>query len=190
LLTATGSVYGTAGHGLTLKTVTLWAPACTTTLFHQCYAPAIRAGTIERFALFTLTQRAEEDDDCGGIYHKSLLYLVSHAFEARMRIPGVPGERFAGEPILGMEWWIRRDPKLLELLGGPRCNWVLAPNTEPEGTARASTSRRHGAFDDDRPTLTATLARILGDGASAAGAAFSFEHSTATWSARRAALMR
>jgi hypothetical protein len=89
-----------------------------------------------------------------------------------------------------MEWWIRRHPKLVRLLAEPNCAWVLSPNTEPEGSPRASTARRHGAFDDDQPTLKATLARILGDGTAAAGASFSFEHSAATWSERRAALMR
>jgi hypothetical protein len=31
------------GHGLTLKTCTLWAPACTTGLFKAAYQPAIEA---------------------------------------------------------------------------------------------------------------------------------------------------
>ncbi len=66
-----------------------------------------------QFVLFTLTDKAEQDDDCGGVYHKSLLYLVSHAFEEHVRIPGIPGERFAGEPILGMEWWVKRDADLM-----------------------------------------------------------------------------
>ena len=35
------------------------------------------AARIKQFAIFTLTDRAEQDDDCANIYHKSLLYLVS-----------------------------------------------------------------------------------------------------------------
>ena len=44
---------------------------------------------------------AEQDDDCAGIYHKSLLYLVSNALEKQAAL------FFAdGEPLLGMEKFI------------------------------------------------------------------------------------
>ena len=34
---------------------------------------------IARFALFTLSDDVERDDNCANIYHKSLLYLISDA---------------------------------------------------------------------------------------------------------------
>lgn len=170
--------------GVALKTCTLWAPACTTDLFKANYLPAITAGKIARFGLFTLTDQAEQDDDCAKIYHKSLLYLVSNAFEARPRIPLVRD----GEPILGMAKWIAADPKLAKLFDGtnPSVDWVKAPNQEPEGSPRASTAAHHGDFDDDRPTVLATLARILGQ--ALAAAPLEFEPSAAAQRDRRRAL--
>ena len=152
---------GGGEHGLRVGTVSLWAPACTVDLFDQTYRPAITAGQVDRFALYTLTERAERDDDCAGIYHKSLLYLVSHALERRARVP------FGrGTPLLGMERAItherERVPGLREFLTSGPCEWVRAPNDLPPGALLASGARRHGDFDDDQATVRGTLARILG----------------------------
>src|SRR6185369_12253581 len=162
-----GSLAGSQGLGATIETCTMWAPACTTALFKEHYLPAITSGRLRRFGLFTLTDCAERDDDCGGIYHKSLLYLVSHAFEAEPRIPLTSKQ---GEPLLGMEHWIAKEAALARLFGGgnPNVDWVKAPNQAPVGSPGASTARHHGDFDDDAPTVQATLARILGTQASAA----------------------
>jgi hypothetical protein len=132
-------------------------------LFKQCYLPALQRQRLDRFALFTLTDKAEQEDNCGGIYHKSLLYLVSHAFEETQRIPLLR----EGVPILGMARFVQQDPDLSKLftghnqLGGARAEWLQAPNTAEQGVFWHSTSRRHGDFDDDDATIKATLARIL-----------------------------
>jgi len=194
-----GLLRGEEGLGLTIKTCSLWAPACTIDLFNDCYVPSIESGAIERFALFTLTDEAEQDDQCAGIYHKSLLYLVSHTFEERARIPFVswaPNLKHAGTPILGMEWWIERDRDLSRLLKRPsddpateeRVVWIRSPNPSPGGGRCAAASRHHGDFDDDVPTVKATLARVLGLAAAPADAAVEFGHSAATWKARRKVL--
>lgn len=149
---------GETGFGVKIASCTLWAPACTVQLFHDAYAPAVKSGAIEDFALFTLTDKAEQDDDCGKIYNKSLLYLVSNAFEQRFRIPIL---RPDGEPILGMEHFIEKDAGLKRLIKAGRIDHVLAPNTAAQGTPHASTASTHGGFDDDIPTVRATLARIL-----------------------------
>jgi len=67
---------------------------------------------IKRFALFTLDDQTEQDDDCAAIYHKSLLYLVSNAFENAVRVPVFHPD---GEPILGMQKFIDKDPQLRRL---------------------------------------------------------------------------
>lgn len=139
------------GLGLQVASLTLWAPAIAVARFEQTCAPAIRSGRIKRFSLFTLTDRAELDDHCAGLYHKSLLYLVSNAFE-----------RERGTPILGMEKHVRASQSLRRLLRAPNAAWVLSPNTAPLGSAQAARARHHGDFDDDEATLKATLARILG----------------------------
>jgi Papain family cysteine protease len=158
---ASGPLKGENGFGIPIRTCTLWAPACTIDLFNETYRPLVKSGSIDRFALFTLTDEVEQDDNCGGIYHKSLLYLVSNAFEKRFRIPGFP--KHAGEPILGMEKWVKLPAAQGGLADffGKRAEWVRAPNQESDGSPGRSTARHHGDFDDDTPTLQATLARVL-----------------------------
>jgi hypothetical protein len=163
LLTSSGTIQagplkGTAGLGLQIASCTLWAPALTVDLFKAAYVPAIQSGGIKNFTLFTLTDEAERDDNCAKIYHKSLLYLVSNALERRVRIPLFRD----GEPILGMEKFIRQDPELVKLLKRARSTWIQSPNAEAPGSDRHSTSRSHGGFDDDPPTVRATLNRIIG----------------------------
>ncbi|MGE3314040.1 MAG: C1 family peptidase [Planctomycetaceae bacterium] len=154
-----GPMKGKKGLGITAKTCTLWAPACTMELFKETYAPLVEAGQISKFALFTLTDRFEQDDHCAKIYNKSLLYLVSNAFEKEPRIPLIRPE---GVPLLGMEKFIEKDAAVTKLLSKPSAAWIRSPNTNPNGSIDASTAQHHGDFDDDEPTVRATLARILG----------------------------
>jgi len=144
--------------GIEVKTCTLWAPACTMELFNQDYVPSIKDGHVGSFALYTLTDRAENDDHCAHIYHRSLLYLVSNAFEVRPRIPPEPH----GVPILGMAKFVEKDPAMARLIRLGKMDWVLSPNDVPESRAGAASSRSHGGFDDDPATLRSTLARIVG----------------------------
>jgi len=177
---ASGPLSGVTGLGRKVETCTLWAPACTVDLFKQTYLPALSAKGIKRFALFTLTDQVEQDDHCANIYHKSLLYLVSDAFEKRVRIPLFQKD---GEPILGMEKFVRGDPELDMLFKNGKADWVRSPNTAEDGSPVHSTSRHHGDFDDDKPTVLATLARILGRGTSQAP--FEFASTPSSLQARR-----
>jgi hypothetical protein len=180
----TGYLKGEKGYGVPVASCTLWAPAITVELFKEAYLPSILERTIDRFALFTLTDPAERDDHCANVYHKSLLYLVSHAFEAQPRIPLFRD----GEPILGMERFVNEDPELLALFTDAISDWVLAPNTHPLGSANGSTARAHGAFDDDEPTLQATLARVLGTSKAETG--FTLHRSAGSLRDRRLQLQR
>ena len=146
------------GKGMPVETCTLWAPACTVGLFNEHYRPALPNNGIKRFAVYALKDKAERDDDCAGIYHKSLLYLVSHAFEDKPRIPLAR----EGVPILGMEKFISRDAELSQLFKRKGVDLVLAPNADPAGSITASTAAHHGDFDDDPATVKSTLARMLG----------------------------
>ncbi len=152
-----GPLKGNTGMGLKISSCTLWAPACTADVFKAFYLPSIKNKNISRFALFALTDKAEKDDQCAQIYHKSLLYLVSNAFEILERIPIFRD----GIPIIGMEKFINNDPELLALFKTGNADLVLAPNNAPAGSADRSTAQAHGDFDDDNATVTATLARIL-----------------------------
>ena len=129
----------------------------------------------------TLTDRAEQDDDCANIYHKSLLYLVSHAFEKELRKPWFSDAD--GEPLLGMEKFLRKLPDR-DL---PK-EWVLSPNAVPEGRPGAARATTHGGFDDDGATLKATLARVLGE--SAGKVEFAHHRSESAQRGQRQAIMQ
>ncbi|HZH44462.1 MAG TPA: C1 family peptidase [Lysobacter sp.] len=168
LLTADGVVpsgpaAGMQGLGRRIESLALWAPAATVDLFLDAYAPAIEAGAIRRAALFTLTERAEQDDQCAGVYHKSLLYLVAHALEAQPR-SWIDRDRRHGTPLVGMTRFIEDGPPALRaLIASGRLDWIRSPNTGvPVGSPDGAQAATHGAFDDDRAVLAATVARILG----------------------------
>ena len=123
------------GKPVQFSTCTMWAPACTMDFYRENYLPAIRGGSIKQFTIFTLTDRAEQDDDCANIYHKSLLYLVSHAFEKELRKPWFRDAD--GEPLLGMEKFVGK----LADRDRPK-EWVLSPNAVPEGRPERRARRR------------------------------------------------
>jgi hypothetical protein len=136
-----------------IETCTLWAPGCTMDSFDQALLPLLKSEAIRRFALYTLTDKAEQDDSCG-FYNKSILYLVSNALEAIPHIPWVSD----GEPILGMAKYASR---LKNFFSAGHAEWVVAPNNA-SGTRDASQTKHHANFDDDPDTLESTIARILG----------------------------
>ena len=152
-----GSLKGQTGLGLSVKTCAMWAPACTINLFKEHYLPAIINKTIAHFSLFTLTEQAEQNDNCAHIYNKSLLYLVSDAFEDQPRIPLFRD----GVPILGMQKFVNQDEQLASLFNKKSADWILSPNSAAAGSSGSSASTSHGGFDDDMNTVKATFARIL-----------------------------
>jgi hypothetical protein len=102
--------------------------------------------------LFVLSDKAEQDDSCADVYHKSLLYLVSNALE---RTPHIPF-RQDGEPLLGLEVDLNDVKASLP----PSLEVVVAPNRQDDRDG--SQAKHHGDFDDDPTTVKATLMRILG----------------------------
>jgi hypothetical protein len=145
---------GETGHGLPIASCTLWAPACTTRLFKETYLPLLESGGIDQLTVFTLTEEAECDDTCLGLYRKSLLYLVSNAFETIPRISRNASAR--GEPLLGMATFIQRD-ETLRALFQDKARWVLSPNDVAHDQPGASRAKSHGGFDDDEATLRSTI---------------------------------
>lgn len=181
---AAGYLRGETGYGLKLASCTLWAPGCTVDLFKQTYLPAIESQALERFALFVLSDKAEQDDDCAHLYNKSLLYLVSNALEA---VPHIPGFR-DGVPLLGMEKFVNVDPRVRAIFQSGRARLVVAPNDAPAGSPDASKTQHHGDFDDDNNTVRATLANILGAPPAAGqpeAAAIDFHRSSSSMRDRR-----
>jgi hypothetical protein len=172
-----------AERSIPIHSVALWAPACTMDLFHAAYRPAIESGKVRKFSLFTLKDGAERDDECVGIYNKSLLYLVSNAFEEKSGLFWAEGA-----PLLGMEKFILQDkafkipsekevksanPAALPIFGLPSAQWIRSPNGLPAGNADASDARHHGGFNACEATVKATLARILGKNSAPVAMTFS-----------------
>jgi C1A family cysteine protease len=150
-------------HGLKVTSVSLWAPACTMQLFRDSYAPHMKPGEIEAFDLYTLDDPTEQDDNCANIYHKSLLYMVSHALEEFSRAKDPDGTAILGlardvEGIPKSKDPLRKEgiKKLFVVNGAGPYNWFKAPSSQH------SDARGHGQFDNDGETLLSTLKRITG----------------------------
>jgi hypothetical protein len=153
-----------------ITTCNLWAPACTIDFFKQYYLPHLTGAgrRIREFALYTLTDQAERDDHCARIYNKSLLYLVSRAFEDEYK----PFRwKWPGAPILGMARFIDADPEIHGLFSNKTATWIVAPNNS-SNPLLASASTSHGGFDDDNATVKGTLERIVGAGSPPANLEF------------------
>ena len=145
--------------GVNFKSISFMAPAITIADFTRLMMPAIRNGLCPLPTLFLLSDQGELDDDVGP-YGKSLLFLVSNAFE---------GVR--GLPLLGMQRF------LVQVTNGPTPNADVArlfhvdDTTAPKAVVIAGTgddvpngsqSDSHGGFDNDVLTMNSILQRILG----------------------------
>src|SRR3546814_4232231 len=84
--------------------------------------------------LFRSTDPAEQDDHRAHIYNKSLLYLVSNAFEAKSRIPGVRD----GVPILGLEKSIAKSAALARLFNSGKASRSEEHTSELQSLMRIS----------------------------------------------------
>lgn len=147
--------------GVNLKTVNFMAPVITVETFKQTMLPFIQEKQCPLPTLFILSDKAERDDRVTAVYGKSLLYLVSNAFEE---------ER--GMPLLGMERFVSKKGKAGAKFADPEMNalfqnqvdglpsLVVAGQSDKSGCK--SGSRTHGGFDNDAETLNSILYRILG----------------------------
>lgn len=135
---------------LELGTVHLMAPACTAAFFEEHYEPYL-AGTgamklKDKMYLYNLTDQLEQDDTVSAnfplvpSYSRSLLYLVSRAFELA-----------PNTPIAGMQAYASQMPSHSKL--------EIAYS---QGAGGKTSSRSHGGFDNDPATLTTIMSRILG----------------------------
>jgi hypothetical protein len=127
------------------------APAIRVDEFKRAFLGPIGDGICPRPTLYILSDVGELDDEVGP-YGKSLLYLVSNAFEGRRETP-----------LLGMETYLTRDPELDALFGPPIDGLpaVVVAGLE-QGPGCISRSSSHGGFDNDPDTLNSVLFRILG----------------------------
>lgn len=74
---------------LTVKTTSLFAPACTLSFANKTYKRAIEKGVLEisELHIHNMEDASERADNTGKLYRKSLLYLVSRALEDAHKMP-------------------------------------------------------------------------------------------------------
>jgi len=138
-----------------LRTLHFLAPAMTTDLFAAQLKALIGSGQpITRLTIYTMLDDLERNDPSLHPYGKSLLYLVSQAFEDK-----------APTPILGLQRALKSDLKLIRFFGLAGTEKVadVAFSKSPEGTPLTSRteSTTHGGFDNDVGTMTSVLRRVL-----------------------------
>jgi hypothetical protein len=176
-------------RGLPIATSTLLAPACTLDFANSTFRKVIEGGGLKRkdFHLHMMSDNREQDDNVIGVYHKSLLYLVSRSYEELQRMPllgmakSLDGayQDFSKPDLcewniaaqdMTVQWnnfyWRNKIPTGFALTG----NGLSAESaktlhlyndvkmTYGPGT-KADTS--HGGFDNDLNAMTTTLKTIL-----------------------------
>ncbi len=127
------------------STCSLMAPACTLDHYYKHYYPVLQKKTkikIDDFSIYNLKDELENDDHVAKVYRKSLLYLVSNAFEEEK-----------SEPLLGMEKF-RKQVKLSH--NQPK--FIYSNGIE----RKQSHSKTHGGFDNDIYTMNHIMTRVLG----------------------------
>ncbi len=136
-----------ARHHFTIESCHLLAPACTLDLYQDTYRVVLegsRSLKLKRLQIYNLRDQLEQDDQVGSeiFYRKSLLYLVSNAFE-----------RSPEKPLLGMEIFSR------DLGEHPNAPSLHYSNGVSSRNTRSTT---HGGFDNDPVTMNHILKDILG----------------------------
>ena len=137
---------------LRVASCTLFAPAASVGLFESHYYPYLITAPgsfgIDRMQVLNLTERLERDDTVAGVYRKSLLYLVSQAFEEALP-----------EDILGMQrdmQKLQRKDKMDRITDRFSVHYSDgSPNDITEATS-------HGGFDNDAASMNSLLRIILG----------------------------
>lgn len=133
--------------GFDFKTLQLFAPAITIADFDTLVVQSIKDGLCPVPRTYVL-RNEDELDDTVGPYDKSLLYLVSNAFE---------GQR--GKPVLGIKTFLEKDARMRALLGP---TLVTADPSIKKAAYPFSSSRTHGGFDNDPPTMNSMIWHIKG----------------------------
>ncbi len=139
-----------------IKSLQYLAPAITRQAFKTQVLPHL-GQNIKQFRVYTMDDDRERDDDCKEVYRKSLLYLVSRAFED------------AGEhvPILGMERYLtghQSDPNLSAALTGLGNASVIHYSSDANDEKGFTRARHHGDFDNEPFTMESVLRVIAGIG--------------------------
>ncbi|MCX7166987.1 MAG: peptidoglycan-binding protein [Rhodocyclales bacterium] len=155
-----------------VKSVHLYAPACTVAFANRHYAP--HAEIMNRLHLDILADRREQDDNVAYVYQKSLLYLVSNALEADLRTPvlglanvcnpqysGWDGSPDSAETLAN--WRNAMETSRLEdRLSIHDEEKILTRRGNGADQEEKTESASHGGFDNNVEVIGRTLERITG----------------------------
>ncbi|MBQ0944928.1 C1 family peptidase [Ideonella sp. 4Y16] len=152
--------------GLAAASLRLFAPACTLRFALDHYRPAVQRGTLrgDRLALHVLSD-ANELNDSVGPYRKSLLYLVSRAFEDVHKMP-ILGMAKAFDPgSLAADIWSQdRRQEVLDW----QAFWSSLGQGQPQVLSKPSVSNgvkgiaaSHGCFDNAVDIYAQALGAIV-----------------------------
>ena len=147
--------------GLKFSSLSYLAPAIRIDDFEDEVQTAIQNG-INRLCVYTMNRKAERDDSVAGVYRKSLLYYVRDACED-----------WTEGRILGLQEDLLAASSMKSLFGVSNAKDLRTPN--PNAITRIefsqhkdqalkndrTTATEHGAFDNDKATMSAVLADIM-----------------------------
>jgi hypothetical protein len=155
-----------------VRSVHLYAPACTVGFANRYYAP--HEDIMQRLYLHLLSDRRERDDNVGQIYRKSLLYFVSNALEADPRTPilglqnvfkpeyrGWDGTASTNEDLLNWRTCAQQS-KLADRMTVHDDERFTARIGQGDALPGKSISASHGGFDNNVEVIEQTLKRITG----------------------------
>lgn len=172
---ALGKLLGNlAQKGLTgnVKSVHLYAPACTVAFANRHYAP--QTEIMSKLHLDILADQREQDDNVAYIYQKSLLYFVSNALEADLRMPilglenvynpqysGWDGSPSSAETLTNWRNAVEIS-KLKDRLTIHNEEKILTRRGNGADMQEKTESASHGGFDNNVEIISKTLERITG----------------------------
>ncbi|MBI4470197.1 MAG: C1 family peptidase [Acidobacteria bacterium] len=131
--------------GISFKSLQFLAPAVRIDEFKEFALPSIKSGRCPKATMYLLNEQDELDDSVGP-YGKSLLWLVSNAFEDKR-----------GTSLLGMKQHVKgeaalRNSGFIEII----------ESATSDADRAACATKTHGGFDNDPATMNSVLLRILG----------------------------
>jgi hypothetical protein len=151
-----------------VKTVHLYAPACSVAFANRYYAP--HEDIMQRLYLDILADRQEQDDNVAYIYQKSLLYFVSNALESDAHMPILGMANVYDNNFNGWDGTSTTAEALTNWRNAveiSRLNDRITLHDEKKFTTRGGLETKteppsHGGFDNNIAVIGKTLERITG----------------------------
>jgi predicted chitinase len=155
-----------------VNSVHLYAPACTVAFANRYYAP--QTEIMSKLHLDILGDPREQDDNVAEVYRKSLLYFVSNALEADLRMPilgmenvynpaysGWDGSSSAAEDLTNWRSAVEKS-QLKDRLAIHSEEKIVTRRGNGADLSEMTASASHGGFDNNVEVISKTLERITG----------------------------